>query len=408
MKVDIESSAMHLHQAPRHYNYPGPGLVAGAVLALAMAAGCSAFAKKPQADAAQVSQFAGRGYDSGIDYQTSITRSAVNAGGGYFHFNVIQPVPEGKYPLVIYLPGLGESEDAAADLRNTWARSGYVVLSLQPLKKDAEVWSSDAARSHDYTFLRHQMYASATVSERLESLSMLVDYLKQQAATNGPAVQRMDLSRIAIAGFDIGAYTAMIAAGEAPQNVAHARLAVPVGAVIALSPYADFTGSDFEVRYRKIGMPVLSVTSDADSDMHGSVPPSLHQAPFQYMPPGNKYLLLLTGASHAAIGNEDFSGPVSAASDSPSPESGSGDGDADSGDSSHHRKKTSGTEADGQAAYVRGAGLSPTRHAMMEVALEQTSTAFLNAYIKGDAFSLDWLKSDAQPWLDKIGRLEQK
>lgn len=399
---------MHLRNVLHYNEYPGPGLVTGTVLALALAAGCSSFAKKPQADAAQVRQFAGRGYDSGIDYQTSITRSAVNAGSGYFHFNVIQPVPEGKYPLVIYLPGLGESEDAAADLRNAWARSGYVVLSLQPLKKDAEVWSSDAARSHDFTFLRHEMYASATVSERLESLSMLIGYLKQQAATDGPAVQRMDLSRIAIAGFDIGAYTAMIAAGEAPQNVVHARLAVPVGAVIALSPYADFTGSDFEVRYRKIGMPVLSVTSDADSDMHGSVPPSLHQAPFQYMPPGNKYLLLLTGASHAAIGDEDISGPASAASDSPPPESGGGDGDADSGSSSHPRKGSSGAEADEQAAYVRGAGASPTRHAMMEVALEQASTAFLNAYIKGDSFSLDWLKSDAQPWLGKMGRLEQK
>ena len=355
----------------------------------------------------RVSQFAGRGYDSGIEYQTSITRSAVDAGGGYFHFNVIQPVPEGKYPLVIYLPGLGESEDVAADLRNAWARSGYVVLSLQPLKKDAEVWSSDAARSHDYTFLRHQMYASATVSERLESLSILLGYLKQQAAIDGPAVQRIDLSRIAIAGFDIGAYTAMIVAGEAPQNVVHARLAIPVGAVIALSPYADFTGSDFEVRYRKISMPVLSVTSDADSDMHGSVPPSLHQAPFQYMPPGNKYLLLLTGASHAVIGNEALSGPASAASDSPQSESRNGDGDADSGSGSH-RDSSSGAEGGEQAAYVRGTGASPTRHAMMEVALEQTSTAFLNAYIKGDSFSLDWLKNNAQSWLDKMGRLEQK
>ena len=92
-------------------------------------------------------------------------------------------------------------------------------------------------------------------------------------------MQHMDLSHIAIVGFDIGASSAMMVAGEAVPNVSIAGLPIHVGGVIALSPYADFSGSALDVRYRNINMPVLSITSDADSDANGSFPPSLHQAP---------------------------------------------------------------------------------------------------------------------------------
>lgn len=388
--------------------YPAPSFITGAALAAILLGGCTPFAKKPQVDQAQVKQFADRGYDSGIDYETTTTRSAPDAGNMTFHITVIQPVPEGKYPLVIYLPGLGETADAAANMRGAWAKSGYVVLSLQPLKSDADVWSSDAARTRDYTFLRHEMYSSGIVSERLDILSGLLAYLKQQAASSDPVVRHMDLSRIAIAGFDIGAYSAMLVAGEAPQNISFAGPPLRVGGVIALSPYADFTGSDFEVRYQKINMPVLSVTSDTDSDMRGSVPPSLHQAPFRYMPPGNKYLLVLAGASHAVIGNEDPTKPASPGSESPQSESGGSDGDSDSGGSNRHRKKSSGGQSGAASASVRGAAGSPTRRAMLEVASEQISTAFLNAYIKNDRYSQSWLKNDAQSWLKKMGQLEEK
>jgi predicted dienelactone hydrolase len=363
-------------------------LIAAAALSILLSGGCSTFEKPPQADLARVRQFAGRGYDSGIDYQISVTRSSPGSGDGSIQFTLIQPIPQGRYPLLIYLPGLGESDDDSAQLRAAWARSGYVVLSLQPLKRDADVWSSNAARSRDYTYLRHQMYRSASVSGRLDRLVRLAGYLKQQAASGGPIARRMDLSHIAIAGFDIGAYTAMIVAGEAPQHLRFAGLGLPAGGIIALSPYADFTGSDFEVRYRKIDLPVLSVTSDKDSDMRGSVPPSLHQAPFRYMPPGNKYLLLLAGASHAEIGNESLSRQATIRSDS--------------------GQDGSGGEADAESAAVPDTVATATRHAIREIALEQTTTAFLNACIKNDSYSLDWLKNDARRWLGSIGQLEQR
>lgn len=385
-------------------------LIMGAALSTILMGGCSSSAKKPEIDHTKVKQFATRGYDSGIEYATSMIRLSLNIADECCRVTIVQPSREGKYPLVIYLPGLGESSDAGAEMRNAWAKSGYVVLSLQALKDDENVWSSEAAHNADFEFIRHERYSSEVVSERLHIMTKVIEYLKQRVASGDSSLQHINLSHIAIVGFDIGANSAMIVAGEDVPNVLIAGLPVPVGGVIALSPYADFSGSAFEMRYRNINMPVLSITSDADSDTHGSIPPSLHQAPFQYMPPINKYLLLLTGASHSVIGDGGIAKSDTTEKDSnsqhtkPSSNSeGSGNGHGN-----HHGKRTSSGGGDSGSPSKQEGGSSPTQLAMMEVVIDQVTTAFLNAYIKNDQVSLAWLKNDAQPWIDKLGQLEEK
>jgi dienelactone hydrolase len=381
-------------------------LVIGAILPTVLLGGCSSSAKQPKIDQTKVQQFAARGYDSGIEYATSTTRLSPNIGNECCEITLVQPGREGKYPLIIYLPGLGESSDAGADMRNAWAKSGYAVLSFQALKDDESVWSSKAARNADFAYIRHERYSAGIISERLNILTKLIGYLKQGIASGDAGLQRMDLSHIAIVGFDIGASSAMIIAGEDFPSVSNTDLPIHVDGVIALSPYADFSGSALDVRYRDINVPVLSITGDADGDAHGGVPPSLHQAPFQYMPPGNKYLLLLAGASHSVIGNEDSakSAPTEGEGNSQQTDSGNTSGSSSSGSGKRHGKRTSNSGS----PSTREGGSSPTERAIMEVAIAQVTTAFLNAYIKNDKFSLDWLKKDAQPWLNKIGQLKEK
>ncbi|MGB8076724.1 MAG: hypothetical protein WCF09_02465 [Gallionella sp.] len=362
------------------------------------------FAKKPEVDHARVKQFADRGYDSGIYYATTMTRSTLNTGNESFQITLLQPVRDGKYPAVLYLPGLGQSGGAGADMRRAWAESGFVVLSLEPLKGDANAWSTDAARSGDYTFIRHERYSSEVVTERLDVLAKLLEYLKQHSLSGAPGFAHVDLSHVAIAGFDVGAYSAMIAAGESAENVSLPGLSLKPDAVIALSPHADFSGSDFDARYQPVKLPVLSVAGDADSDTHGSDVALLHQAPFQYMPPGNKYLLLLARASHTDIGDDFTAG---AASDKGNgQQTGNGEAGSAGGHGDHHGNRSS--HGGNDPGSSRSGTSSLTRRAMMGVAIDQVTTAFLNAYIKHDRLSRAWLKNDAGPWLDKIGQLREK
>ncbi len=53
-------------------------------------------------------------------------------------------------------------------------------------------------------------------------------------------------------------------------------------------------------------------------------------------------------------------------------------------------------------------GASPTPQAMMEVVPEQTTTAFLNAYIKKDQFAQDWPRNDTQRRLGQVGQIKEK
>jgi len=385
-------------------------LIMGAALSTILMGGCSSSAKIPEIDHTKVKQFATRGYDSGIEYATSMIRLSLNIADECCRVTIVQPSREGKYPLVIYLPGLGESSDAGAEMRNAWAKSGYVVLSLQALKDDENVWSSEAAHNADFAYITHERYSPEVVSQRLNVLTKALEYLKQHVSSGDLSLQHMDLSHIAVIGFDIGANSAMIVAGEEAPNIPVPGLPVSVGGVIALSPYADFSGSAFEVRYRNISMPVLSITSDADSDTHGSVPPSLHQAPFQYMPPINKYLLVLTGASHSVIGDEGIAKSDTTERDSSSQHTKSSSNSEGSGNGrgNHHGKRTSAGGGDSGSPSKQEGGSSPTQHAMMEIVIEQATTAFLNAHIKNDQMSLAWLKNDAQPWIDKLGQLKEK
>ncbi|CAG9932882.1 alpha/beta hydrolase family protein [Candidatus Nitrotoga arctica] len=384
-------------------------LIIGAGLATILMNGCSTSPKQPEIDHEKIKQFASRGYDSGIAYATSITKSSLNTGNGFCPITIIQPSREGKYPLVIYMPGLGESSDAAADMRNAWAKSGYVVLSLQPLEDDVNIWSSKAARRGDFTFIRHERYSSEVISERLNVLKNSIQYLKQRIESGDSIFQQIDLSSIAMVGFDIGASSAMIVAGENVPNASIARLPVHITGAIALSPYADFSGSEFNARYHNINMPVLSITSETDSDAHEKVAPSLHQVPFQYMPPGNKYLLLLVGASHSVIGNDN-----SAKSDNEGDDNaqqtrhGSTSEGSSKGRGNRRGKKSSNSGNDSELSSKREAVNSPTQRAIMGVAIEQVTTAFLNAYIKKDQLSLEWLKKDARPWLNTMGQLKEK
>lgn len=384
--------------------------ILGSVLLTALVGGCSTAPKQQKIDQAKIQQFATRGYDSGIDYATSSSKLSFNITYECCQLTLVQPNREGKYPLVIYLPGLGESSDAGADMRNAWAKSGYVVLSFQSLKDDENVWSSKAAHSADFAYIRHERYSAEVISERLSILTKVIENLKQRAVSGDASLQRLDLTHIAIVGFDVGASSAMSIAGEESPNVSIVGLSVPVSAVIALSPYADFSGSSLDVRYRNINMPVLSITGDEDGDVHGGVPPSIHQAPFQYMPAGNKYLLLLAGASHSIIGDENSAKSSSNEGDSNNKQTEPGNTNDSSGSErgKRHGKRTSNNGSGSGSSSNRNAGNSPTQRAILEIAIEQVTTAFLNAYVKNDKFSVQWLKQEAQTWLKKNGQLKVK
>jgi len=409
-------------------------LSAGLIAVFIILSGCrSSPPPQPMLNPARVHEFELHGYDSGIDYATSSTNSRLDVSNECCMVNIIQPQREGKFPLVVYLPGLGETIEAAAELRLAWAKSGYTVLTIQTLKDDENAWSSQAAREADFNYIINDRYSTDIVSKRLQLLSQALSEIKLRVATNDLGYNKIDLSQVAIAGFDIGAYTAMIAAGEKITGIPKTRLPVSIRAVIALSPYADFSET-LSQRYLDIRMPALSVTSNIDRAKHSKLPTSLHDAPFHFMPPKEKYLLKLIGASHSLIGNPATTGTLDTrkdnngnsaqvksnseddSNDTPDGEAsgggGPGGGGPGSGGPGSGGPGGGGPGGGGPGGGRPGGGPSvnttPTRRAQMAVAIKQVSTAFLNAHVKGDRFSKIWLTNGATLWLINMGEIKNR
>lgn len=383
----------------------------------AVLAGCSAHLP-PKPDEAKVKQFVGQGYLTDDHFAITTTYATWTAGSETYDVALTVPTKTGAFPLVIYLPALGEPRSAGEVWRTAWAQGGYAVLSLQPLTEDGGAWSSAKARAGDFASLARERYSAKAMAARLAVLQSAWQELSRRQARREVLLERIDMTRVAIAGYDLGAYTAMVVAGEHLRGLTLPALPMPVRAVIAMSPHADFSGTAFSTRYRAISTPVLSVTSDDDWDALGlGTTPSIRRAPFEYMPPGDKYLLTMSGLSHSelaggalAASDEDLRPGGSHESEGLGRSPGGGHGGHHFGDQGGHgnaggEARQGGQERSGSPAHAR---LSPTARAIGRAAIQGVSTAFLDVYVKRDAIAQEWLDKDARRWLGERGEFKKK
>lgn len=377
------------------------------LLALALLAGCASAPTQPRGNDAHVQQFVGKGYLSEEQFSLHTTPVAWMEDGRSFDFMLSVPVRPGRYPLVIYLPGLGESRTAGDGWRNTWAQAGYAVLSIQLLNEDSQAWQSPAARHGDFTHLARERYAERLMADRQSALRSLLAALHRHGGD--AMLQNVDLTRVVMAGYDLGAYTAMVAAGE--KYGASAATPLPLAGVITLSPHADFSGPAFTNRYGAINVPVLSITGQGDVDGYGLVTSAaLRSAPFQHMPPGGKYLLMLDDASHDMFGGNPMGTADGARTDErPSGNEEKGRGEGHKGRRGGMGGGMGGGMEGGPGMSRRGGNEGGGRNwAFSLSAIRAVTTAFLDAQVKNDEFAQEWLRKDARRWLRDTAQLTVK
>jgi hypothetical protein len=401
-----------------------PALLAAAIVA-AIGGGCAATARLgPQPPLARDTDQSA--YRSGQRQATVSSRETWKAGGEEFDVTLLLPAARGVYPLVIYLPGLGESSEAGPAWRRAWAEAGYAVLSAQPASAGAAVWSAERARTFDFRTVAVEHFSPRTLPSRLSALQGLIEEAGRRQRLGGEgSYSRIDVSRIAIAGYDLGAETAMVVAGQSVPDAAIGPAPAAIKSVIALSPYADFAGMGVAARFRDIQLPVLSVTSPDDIDAYGLVTTAaVRRAPFEYMPPGRKYLLLLAAAPHSLLGGRDE--PVAERDQARSGSRTGGDEETSSrpraggagggGAGGSNRGARDGRGARGGAETGPGgaAGLNSGRAGLAGLWATQlrnvrdVTTAYLDATVKNDPLAGEWLARDANRWLGGSGSLMVK
>lgn len=210
------------------------------------------------------------------------------------------PDAPGARPAIVFSHGLGGSVDGGRKWGEQWASHGFLVIHVQHPGSDESAWKSAAnpARS---------MRAAASLEqflERVRDVKFVLDELQRRQQANDAIALRVDAARIGMSGHSFGAVTTQALAGQAFDAAAlkaadEKSLSDPrLKAFIAFSPSVR---SERQVgQFAAIERPFFCITGTEDGEVGAGlgVAPELRVKPFEGLPPGDKFLLNLTGADH--------------------------------------------------------------------------------------------------------------
>ena len=217
----------------------------------------------------------------------------------------------GGYPVVIFSHGAGLSKDRYGYLGRFWAENGYVVIHVTHLDdgyiriKDGMLLVSGSYASGSWVPDTKAAEDAVVDSQRVNrplDISFIIDSLSVIAKAVPELGERMDRTRIGVAGHSYGAYTAIAVAGAiihepagGSRNFGDPR----IRAFIAMSP-AGPVGALAPDSWVTIARPMLTIIGSKES---GWVLKS-----FEGLPPGGKYRVTVTDVDHGDFYDDRLDG----------------------------------------------------------------------------------------------------
>ena len=253
---------------------------------------------------------------------------------------------EGPSPLIVFSHGLGGSREGYEYLGRHWASYGYISLHIQHAGSDDEVWRGQARP------LQSMKRAAANPQNALDRAHDVCFVIDQMARINhevGVFNKRVDLDRIGAAGHSFGAHTTLVAVGELfilPGGKELAFADPRIKAAVPMSAPVPRNRKELGRVFSKISVPCLHMTGTLDDSPIGETAAADRRLPFDHIAGADQYLVIFEGGDHMI-----FSG----------------------------RSRST-------AAAGRG-----EKDSLFQDLIRQSTTAFWDAYLKGDAEARAWL-----------------
>ncbi len=384
----------------------------------------------PADQAAALQKVVDRGYVPQRRFSTTSLDEMWVYGDTTLAIALVGPSEHGLYPLIVYLPGLGESAEAGILWRNAWAKAGYMVLSVQPAAVGESALRSKLALAGNFEELATEHFSPPSLEGRVRIVDHVLAEARRRAASGVARYSSIDSTRVAVAGYDLGAQTASAIAGEAIRGIDVHTADQNVRAAIILSPYAS-PAKGLAQRWAGISIPALLISGTEDGDPFGIVKSDARMAPWDFLPDGDKYLLLLSGGTHAvlagsgmapmggngAIGQAQGSGDTAPSTDrkskwaddgatgGPMPELRLGEDDNDQSPDSNSGGKSKKRGRNARQAASGRARPFDVRHI---ADVQGVTTAFLDSSLKIEPVARNWLANDAAKWIGDSGVLRIK
>lgn len=415
------------------------------VVCAAVLTGCGLRPNLPSASqqAAEISDYLDEGgYATARNYSFDKLHEIWQHEGQALEMTLLAPSAPGIYPLIVYLPGLGESAEAGQFWRESWVKAGYTVASIQSqalgnvfkeltaatldpdeaerdeelaletepvirTERDDKARARRSVRTSEMHYLGHQHFAPAALQKRVAQVLWAYAQLKQRAKAGQAVVAKADFAHVLLAGYDIGAQTAAALAGEKFDIDLPAVGDFKPQAALILSPAVDLAEGNLKTRYQAINIPLLAVTGGEDSDPYAMSSPQVRSAIWEYSKPGNKYWLSLTYADHGLLAGADLAlrkrlrGRLVREPGWFKPNL--------MEDLPVASRSGSGVGVGGFRGSDRVKSERRDIHGYQEIAgIVSVSTAFFDSFAKADGFAHVWLAEKANPWLGHAGSLQIK
>jgi len=254
---------------------------------------------------------------------------------------VYLPTNTAPEPVILFSHGLGGSRTGSAFLGEHWAARGYVAVFLQHPGSDDSVWKDQPAAKRMPAM--NQAASLDNFRLRLRDVPAVLNQLEiWNADETNCLAGRLDLKKVGMSGHSFGAVTTEAVSGESLPAGGQPFTDPRIRAAIAFSPSSPKTGSAAKT-FGAVKIPWLLMTGTkdvapiGDTDMASrlAVYPALHGAP--------KYEVVLHDAEHSVFTDRALPN------------------DREPRNPNHHR------------------------------VILALSTAFWDAYLRGDAGALAWL-----------------
>jgi dienelactone hydrolase len=267
----------------------------------------------------------------------------------------------GPFPVIIFSHGLGGTREGYEYLGQHWASHGYVSVHLQHPGSDDGAWRG-AAVADKMGAMRRAAADPRNAINRPLDVSFAIDQLEKLNKEESPLRKRLDLERIGVAGHSFGAYTTLAVAGQRflPGGGKGTSLADPrVKAAIPMSAPVSANKRRLDDVYAQIKIPCLHMTGTLDSSPIGDTKPEERRLPFDHSEGSDQYLITFKDGDHMI-----FSG--------------------------------------------RGRLLANAKDEQFQKLICASSTAFWDAYLRGDSAAKAWLRDDFKAVLGSDGTFEVK